>query len=133
MFEIGAILGPVILINGIKDTISESNRPIRIILSLIGCIPQNKPYRVRLDWNFNLPKNVIKIYEENSLCSSPNSIAYDWLMNQKNGFDEKEKEELIENAKYWSYFIFLLYQNNKFEEKLYNDIQELITNCIINL
>ena len=60
-------------------------------------------------------------------------------MNQKSEFSFSEKEECIENGKYWSYFIFLLFPifkkilgENKGEE-LYNDIQKLITNSIINI
>ena len=69
----------------------------------------------------------------------PNWFAYQWLMNQKNEFSFIEKEECIENVKYWSYLIFLLAPifrkvlgEGKGEE-LYNDIQGLITNSIINM
>ena len=141
LFGLGAIIAPSILSELIKSTQNgESNRNIRIILGLIGCIPQNKPYRTKEDWNFNIPEKVIKIYWNNGVQNyRPNWFAYQWLMNQKNDFSFSEKEECIENGKYWSYLFFLLSPifrkilgENKGDE-LYFDIQGLITNSIINM
>jgi hypothetical protein len=141
LFGLGAIIAPNILKELIKETqTGESNRNIRIILGLIGCIPQNNPYQTKEDWNFNIPEKVIKIYRNNGFTDfRPNWFAYQWLMNQKNDFSFSEKEECIENGKYWSYLFFLLSPifrkilgENKGDE-LYNDIQGLITNSIINM
>jgi hypothetical protein len=161
LFGLGAILAPSILSELIKNIkteeskhsillelnkitkstkTSESNRNIRIILGLIGCIPQNKPYQNKQDWNFHIPEKVIEIYKKNGVQNyRPNWFAYQWLMNQKNDFSFSEKEECIKNGKYWSYLFFLLSPifrkilgENKGDE-LYNDIQGLITNSIINM
>ena len=109
-------------------------------MGLIGCIPQNKPYQNKQDWNFTISEKVIEIYEKNGIQNyRPNWFAYQWLMNQKNDFSFSEKEECIKNGKYWSYLIFLLLPifrkilgENKGDE-LYSDIQGLITNSIINM
>lgn len=141
LFGLGAILAPSILSELIKSTkTGESNRNIRIILGLIGCIPQNKPYQNKQDWNFTISEKVIEIYEKNGIQNyRPNWFAYQWLMNQKNDFSFSEKEECIKNGKYWSYLFFLLSPifrkilgENKGDE-LYSDIQGLITNSIINM
>jgi hypothetical protein len=141
LFGLGAILAPSILSELIKSTkIGESNRNIRIILGLIGCIPQNKPYQNKQDWNFTISEKIIEIYEKNGIQNyRPNWFAYQWLMNQKNDFSFSEKEECIKNGKYWSYLFFLLLPifrkilgENKGDE-LYYDIQGLITNSIINM
>jgi hypothetical protein len=141
LFGLGAILAPSILSELIKSIkIGESNRNIRIILGLIGCIPQNKPYQNKQDWNFTISEKVIQIYEKNGIQNyRPNWFAYQWLMNQKNDFSFSEKEECIKNGKYWSYLFFLLSPifrkilgENKGDE-LYYDIQGLITNSIINM
>jgi hypothetical protein len=139
MFGLGAIIAPSILRELIKDTIGDSNRNIRIILGLIGCIPQNKPYLVKEEWEYQIPGKVVEIYRENGVDFCPNWFAYQWLMNQKSEFSFMEKEECIENGKYWSYFVFLLLPifrkvlgEGKGEE-LYSDIQGVITNSIINM
>jgi replicative superfamily II helicase len=140
LFGLGAILAPSILKELIKKTKDgESNRNIRIILGLIGCIPQNKPYEIKEEWNYEIPEKVLEIYKNNGLDYKPNWFAYQCLMNQKNDFSFSQKEEFIQNSKYWSYLFFLLLPlfkkilgENKGEE-LYNDIQELITNSIINI
>ena len=141
LFGLGAIIAPSILKELIKETQNgESNRNIRIIIGLIGCIPQNKPYRTKEEWVYEIPGKVIEIYRKNGFIDfCPNWFAYQWLMNQKNDFSFSEKEECIENGKYWSYLFFLLSPifrkllgENKGEE-LYNDIQGLITNSIINM
>ena len=141
LFGLGAIIAPSILKELIKEThIVESNRNIRIILGLIGCIPQNKPYQIKQEWNYEIPEKVVEIYLNNGFTDfHPNWFAYQWLMNQKNDFSFSEKEECIENGKYWSYLFFLLSPifrkilgENKGDE-LYNDIQGLITNSIINM
>ena len=141
MFGLGAIIAPNILKEILKETpLSDSNRNIRIILSLIGCIPQNKPYRIKEEWTYEISDKIIEIYKENGFNDfRPNWFAYQWLMNQKNDFSFSEKEECIKNGKYWSYLFFLLSPifrkilgENKGEE-LYNDIQGLITNSIINM
>jgi hypothetical protein len=139
MFGLGAIIAPSILRELIKDTIGDSNRNIRIILGLIGCIPQNKPYLVKEEWEYQIPGKVIEIYRENGMDFCPNWFAYQWLMDQKSEFSFMEKEECIENGKYWSYFVFLLLPifrkvlgEGKGEE-LYSDIQGVITNSIINM
>ena len=141
LFGLGAIIAPSILKELIKETqIGESNRNIRIILGLIGCIPQNKPYQIKQEWNYEIPEKVVEIYLNNGFTDfHPNWFAYQWLMNQKNDFSFSEKEECIENGKYWSYLFFLLSPifrkilgENKGDE-LYNDIQGVITNSIINM
>jgi hypothetical protein len=109
-------------------------------LGLIGCIPQNKPYRIKEEWGYEIPEKVVDIYLNNGFKDfRPNWFAYQWLMNQKSEFSFCEKEECIENGKYWSYLFFLLLPifrkilgENKGEE-LYNDIQGIITNSIINM
>lgn len=140
MFGLGAIIAPSILRELIKETNGDSNRNIRIILGLIGCIPQNKPYLVKEEWEYHIPEKVVEIYRENGILDfRPNWFAYQWLMNQKSEFTFSEKEQCIENGKYWSYLVFLLSPifrkilgEGKGEE-LYNDIQGLITNSIINM
>jgi len=140
MFGLGAIIAPNILKELIKETTGDSNRNIRIILGLIGCIPQNKPYVVKEEWEYQIPEKVVEIYRENGFTDfRPNWFAYQWLMNQKSEFSFSEKEECIGNGKYWSYLIFLLAPifrkvlgEGKGEE-LYNDIQGIITNSIINM
>jgi hypothetical protein len=141
LFGLGAILAPSILKELIKKTKSgESNRNIRIILGLIGCIPQNKPYQIKEEWGYEIPEKVLEIYKNNGFNNyNPNWFAYQCLMNQKNEFSFSQKEEFILNGKYWSYLFFLLLPifrkimgENKGEE-LYSDIQELITNSIINM
>jgi hypothetical protein len=140
MFGLGAIIAPSILRELIKETNGDSNRNIKIILGLIGCIPQNKPYLVKEEWEYHIPDKVVEIYRENGILDfRPNWFAYQWLMNQKSDFTFTEKEECIENGKYWSYFVYLLLPifrkvlgEGKGEE-LYNDIQGLITNSIINM
>jgi hypothetical protein len=140
IFGLGAIIAPSILRELIKETNRDSNWNIRIILGLIGCIPQNKPYLVKEEWEYHIPEKVVEIYRENGILDfRPNWFAYQWLMNQKNEFTFTEKEECIANGKYWSYFVFLLSPifrkvlgEGKGEE-LYNDIQGLITNSIINM
>ena len=140
LFGLGAIIAPSILKELIKETNGDSNRNIRIILGLIGCIPQNKPYLIKEEWEYQIPEKVVEIYGENGIMDfRPNWFAYQWLMNQKSEFTFMEKEECIENGKYWSYLIFLLLPifrkvlgEGKGEE-LYNDIQGLITNSIINM
>jgi hypothetical protein len=109
-------------------------------LSLINCIPQNNPYRIKEEWRYEISQKVVEIYKENGFTDfRPNWFAYQWLMNQKSEFTFSEKEECIENGKYWSYLFFLLLPifrkilgENKGEE-LYNDIQGLLTNSIINM
>jgi hypothetical protein len=140
MFGLGAIIAPSILRELIKETNGDSNRNIKIILGLIGCIPQNKPYLVKEEWEYHIPDKVVEIYRENGILDfRPNWFAYQWLMNQKSDFTFTEKEECIENGKYWSYFVYLLlpiFRNVLGEgkgEELYNDIQGLITNSIINM
>ena len=140
MFGLGAIIAPSILRELIKETNGDSNRNIRIILGLIGCIPQNKPYLVKEEWEYHIPEKVVEIYRENGILDfRPNWFAYQWLMNQKNEFSFCEKEECIENGKYWSYFVYLLLPifrkvlGEVKGEELYNDIQGLITNSIINM
>jgi hypothetical protein len=140
LFGLGAIIAPSILKELMKETSGDSNRNIRIILGLIGCIPQNKPYLIKEEWEYQIPEKVVEIYRENGILDfRPNWFAYQWLMNQKSEFTFMEKEECIENGKYWSYLIFLLLPifrkilgEGKGEE-LYNDIQGLITNSIINI
>ena len=140
MFGLGAIIAPSIARELIKETNGDSNRNIRIILGLIGCIPQNKPYLVKEEWEYHIPEKVVEIYRENGILDfRPNWFAYQWLMNQKSEFSFCEKEECIANGKYWSYLVFLLSPifrkvlgEGKGEE-LYNDIQGLITNSIINM
>lgn len=139
MFGLGAIIAPSILNELIKETTGDSNRNIKIILGLIGCIPQNKPYLVKEEWEYQIPEKVVEIYRENGVDFRPNWFAYQWLMNQKSEFSFMEKEECIGNGKYWSYLVFLLSPifrkvlgDGKGEE-LYNDIQGLITNSIINM
>lgn len=141
IFGLGAILAPNILKELLKETqVSDSNRNIRIILGLIGCIPQNKPYKIKEEWRYEIPKKVVDIYLNNGFKDFyPNWFAYQWLMNQKSEFSFSEKEKCIENGKYWSYLFFLLLPifrkllgEGKGEE-LYNDIQGLITNSIINM
>jgi hypothetical protein len=139
MFGLGAIIAPSIARELIKETNGDSNRNIRIILGLIGCIPQNKPYLVKEEWEYHIPDKVVEIYRENGVDFRPNWFAYQWLMNQKSDFSFCEKEECIANGKYWSYLFFLLSPifrkvlgEGKGEE-LYNDIQGLITNSIINM
>jgi len=141
MFGLGAILAPIILKELLKEPqINDSNRNIRIILSLIGCIPQNKPYQIKEEWGYQISEKIVEIYKENGFTYfRPNWFAYQWLMNQKSEFTFSEKEECIENGKYWSYLFFLLLPifrkilgENKGEE-LYNDIQGLLTNSIINM
>jgi hypothetical protein len=141
IFGLGAILAPNILKELLKETqISDSNRNIRIILGLIGCIPQNKPYSIKEEWGYEIPEKVVDIYEGNGFRNfQPNWFAYQWLMNQKSEFSFSQKEECIENGKYWAYLFFLLSPifrkllgEGKGEE-LYNDIQGLITNSIINM
>ena len=140
MFGLGAIIAPNILRELIKETNGESNRNIKIIIGLIGCIPQNKPYRIKEEWGYEIPEKVVKIYKENGFTDFfPNWFAYQCLMNQKSEFSFMEKEECIGNGKYWSYLIFLLspiFRKVLGEEKgeeLYNDIQGVITNSIINM
>jgi len=140
MFGLGAIIAPSILRELIKETNGDSNRNIRIILGLIGCIPQNKPYLVKEEWEYHIPEKVVEIYKENGILDfRPNWFAYQWLMNQKNEFGFCEKEECIENGKYWSYFVYLLLPifrkvlGEVKGEELYNDIQGIITNSIINM
>ena len=139
MFGLGAIIAPSILREIIKETNGESNRNIKIILGLIGCIPQNKPYLVKEEWEYLIPEKVVEIYSENGVDFHPNWFAYQFLMNQKSEFSFCEKEECIENGKYWLYFVYLLLPifrkvlgEGKGEE-LYNDIQGIITNSIINM
>jgi hypothetical protein len=139
MFGLGAIIAPSISRELIKETNGDSNRNIRIILGLIGCIPQNKPYLVKEEWEYHISDKVVEIYRENGVDFRPNWFAYQWLMNQKSDFSFCEKEECIANGKYWSYLFFLLSPifrkvlgEGKGEE-LYNDIQGLITNSIINM
>jgi hypothetical protein len=141
IFGLGAIIAPNILRELLKEgQIIDSNQNIRIILALIGCIPQNKPYRTKEEWGFEISEKIVDIYLSNGFKEyQPNWFAYQWLMNQKSEFSFSEKEECIENGKYWSYFIFLLFPifkkilgENKGEE-VYNDIQKLITNSIINI
>jgi hypothetical protein len=140
IFGLGAIIAPSILKELIKETNGESNRNIKIILGVIGCIPQNKPYLVKEEWEYHMPEKVLEIYRENGIIDfCLNWFAYQWLMNQKNEFSFIEKEECIENVKYWSYLIFLLapiFRKVLGEEKgeeLYYDIQGLITNSILNM
>jgi hypothetical protein len=140
MFGLGAIIAPGILRELIKETSGESNRNIKIILGLIGCIPQNRPYLVKEEWEYQIPEKVVEIYKENGVVDfRPNWFAYQWLMNQRSEFNFEEKEECIENVKYWSYFIFLLAPifrkvlGESKGEELYNDIQGVITNSIINM
>ena len=140
MFGLGAIIAPSILRELIKETNRDSNWNIRIILGLIGCIPQNKPYLVKEEWEYHIPEKVVEIYRENGILDfRPNWFAYQWLMNQKSEFSFMEKEECIGNGKYWSYFVYLLspiFRKVLGEEKgeeLYNDIQGVITNSIINM
>jgi len=139
LFGLGSILAPSILREIIKETNGDSNQNIKIILALIGCIPQNKPYQVKKEWEYQIPEKVIEIYRKNGFKEFyPNWFVYQWLMNQKNEFSFMEKEECIQNSKYWSYFIFLLQplfkkiSENKGEE-LYYDIQGLIINSVINM
>ena len=141
LFGLGAILVPIILKELLEEPqINDSNRNIRIILSIIGCIPQNKPYQIKEEWGYQISEKIVEIYKENGFTYfRPNWFAYQWLMNQKSEFTFSEKEECIENGKYWSYLFFLLSPifrkilgENKGEE-LYNDIQGLITNSIINM
>jgi len=139
MFGLGAIIAPTIAKELIKAMNGDSNRNIKIILGLIGCIPQNKPYLVKEDWEYQIPEKVVEIYRENGVDFRPNWFAYQWLMNQKSEFTFMEKEECIANGKYWSYFVYLLAPifrkvlgDGKGEE-LYNDIAGLITNSIINM
>lgn len=140
IFGLGAIIAPSILKELIKETNGESNRNIKIILGVTGCIPQNKPYLVKDEWEYHTPEKVLEIYRENRIIDFRlNWFAYQWLMNQKNEFSFIEKEECIENVKYWSYLIFLLapiFRKVLGEEKgeeLYYDIQGLITNSILNM
>ena len=141
IFGLGAIIAPSILREVIRGTQNgDSNRNIKIILGLIGCIPQNKPYRIKEEWGYEIPEKVVEIYFYNGFSDfRPNWFAYQWLMNQKNDFEFFEKEKCIENGKYWSYLFYLLSPifrkllgENKGDE-LYNDIQGLITNSIINM
>lgn len=140
IFGLGAIIAPGILRELIKETSGESNRNIKIILGLIGCIPQNRPYLVKEEWEYQIPEKVVEIYKENGVVDfCPNWFAYQWLMNQRSEFNFEEKEECIENVKYWSYFVFLLAPifrkvlGESKGEELYNDIQGVITNSIINM
>jgi hypothetical protein len=140
MFGLGAIIAPSIAKELIKATNGDSNRNIKIILSVIGCIPQNKPYLVKEDWEYQIPEKVVEIYRENGIMDfRPNWFVYQWLMNQKSEFSFVEKEECIANGKYWSYLFFLLAPifrkvlGEAKGEELYNDIVGLITNSIINM
>ena len=139
MFGLGAIIAPSIAKELIKATNGDSNRNIKIILGLIGCIPQNKPYLIKEEWEYHVPEKIVEIYRENGVDFCPNWFAYQWLMNQKSEFSFMEKEECIANGKYWSYLVYLLSPifrkvlgDGKGDE-LYNDIQGVITNSIINM
>jgi hypothetical protein len=141
IFGLGAILAPSILKELLKDMpVNDSNRNIRIILGIIGCIPQNKPYIIKEEWGYEIPEKVVEIYLNNGYkIFHPNWFAYQWLMNQKNEFSFSQKEECIANGKYWSYLFFLLLPifkkilGDHKGEDLYNNIQGLITNSIINM
>lgn len=129
MFGKGAIIGPVILEEALVGTEGNSNRPIRILLSLLPCIPQNSPDKRKEEWEFNLPVKVLEVYERYGMKVYPNAIVYDWMMNQMDGIDEKQREELVGNAKRWLYFIYLL--KDVFRDNLYEILRELITDRII--
>jgi len=95
---------------------------------------------VKEEWEYQIPEKVVEIYRENGVIDfHPNWFAYQWLMNQRSEFNFEEKEECIENVKYWSYLIYLLAPifrkvlGDEKGEELYNDIQGVIINSIINM
>ena len=130
-FGMGAVMAPKILEEALVETKGDTNRPLRILLSLLPCTPHNSPCRRRVDWSFTLPDGVNKLYEEYGIDSYPNVIVYEWMMNQRTNLTGEEKEELVKNAKNWAYLIYLL--KSFFREKsLYEAIRDLITGCVIS-
>lgn len=131
MLGMGACIAPSILENALAATVGESNREIKILLSLLPSIPQNKPCSQKEGWSYRLPEDVCRIYEQKGVNAYPNATVYDWLMNQQDKLTEREKEELVENAKSWSYLVYLLKDHFR-ESDLYDKIQTKILERVIS-
>ena len=129
-FGRGAIMAPEILEEALVGTEGEPNRPMRILLSLLPCIPQNRPVKEREGWAFVLPDGVVEVYRREGMEVYPNALVYEWMMNQMDGISEGEREILVENAKSWLYLIYLLRGVFR-EEGIYNSLRDLITERMI--
>lgn len=127
-------IGPQILETVLNVTKGQTNRHLKIILSILPLTPFDKPFRELESWTYEIPQEVKRLYIENSLpVPVPNNLLYSWLTNQRENMSNDELEMFVENAKYWIYLFHLMEPFfTKDEKAIHKIIMDLFTKCMID-